>query len=73
MDFSDAKNNFIRAAKEGSEGVMNWMGKKSLVSDLISNELLPKAKKGLEKLNINSQEIAHYLGVVKQRLEVHTG
>jgi CBS domain-containing protein len=49
------------------------MGKKSLVSDLISNELLPKAKKGLEKLNVNSQEIAYYLGVVKQRLEVHTG
>lgn len=73
MDFSDAKNNFIRAAKEGSEAVMNWMGKKSLVSDLISNELLPKAKKGLEKLNVNSQEIAYYLGVVKQRLEVHTG
>jgi hypothetical protein len=61
MDFSDAKNNFIRAAKEGSEAVMNWMGKKSLVSDLISNELLPKAKKGLEENHLIEQHGDKYL------------
>ncbi len=73
MAFSDVRANFIKAARYGSETIMQWMDKKMNVADLIQNILLPIAEKGLKDLSIQEEEIKHYLGLISKRLETQTG
>ncbi len=73
MDFKDAKANFIKAARTGKESVMVWMGKQISVRNLVVNELLPIAKLGLEKMNIDKKDIDQYLGVIEKRTISMTG
>jgi hypothetical protein len=73
MHFKDAKSNFVKAARNGKESVMEWMGKKMSVRDLVINELLPIAREGLNKVNINKKDINRLLGVIENRAKSHTG
>jgi len=73
MDFKDAKSNFVKAARNGKESVMFWMGKQISVRNLVVNELLPIAKSGLEKMNIDKKDIDRFLAVIKNRAESQTG
>ena len=64
------KTNFVSAAFSGVDSKLKWnAGKKIPVSELILDELLPVAKKGLENQNIDEQDINKYLGVIKDRAE----
>ncbi len=73
MDFKDAKSNFIKAARSGKESVLNWNGKLISARNLVINELIPIARKGLEKVNINKKEIDRYLSIIEQRAINLTG
>ncbi|MEM7298533.1 MAG: CBS domain-containing protein, partial [Bacteroidota bacterium] len=73
MDFNDAKSNFIKAARTGKESVMTWNGHLISVRDLISNELLPIAQQGLEKVNVDPKDIQKYLSVIENRALGLTG
>jgi CBS domain-containing protein len=73
MDFRDAKSNFIRAARTGAESIMNWQGKAVPLDQLVLNELLPIARAGLEKMEINKEDIDKYLDVIRARVSKHTG
>ena len=73
MDFKDAKSNFVKAARTGKESVMVWMGKKISVRDLVIKELLPIAKEGLKKVNIDQKDIDRLLGVIEGRALSLTG
>jgi CBS domain-containing protein len=67
MNFKDAKANFLKAARTGKESVMQWQEELVPVNDLIIKKLIPMARKGLEKLKINSDDITKYLGIIEQR------
>ncbi len=73
MNFKDAKSNFIKAARTGKESVMVWMDKQVSVRNLVINELLPIARKGLEKVAINKKDIDRYLNVIEKRATSLTG
>lgn len=73
MDFRDAKSNFVKAARTGKESVMNWMGKLMSVRDLIVNELVPMARQGLEKVNIDKADIERLMDIIEQRAIGFTG
>ncbi len=73
MDFRDAKDNFIKAARSGKYSVLNWMGKNISVKDLIIEELLPMAYSGLEKMNIDPDDIEKYMKVIEERALGITG
>jgi CBS domain-containing protein len=73
MEFEEAKSNFIHAARNGSETIMNWMGKRIPLPELIKDVMLPIARKGLEKMNVDSAEIDRYFNIILGRLETHTG
>ena len=73
MDFKVAKNNFLKAARYGSETVMEWMGETMGVKKLMSRELLPLARKGLEKVGIDQKDIDLYLGVIEKRINSKDG
>ncbi len=70
LDFDDAKSNFLIAARAGLGNRFHWTNG-STVNDteLIAKELLPIARKGLEKAQINSEDIDRYLGVIAERNE----
>ena len=52
---------------------MNWMGKQISVRDLITDELLPIARKGLEKVAIDKKDIDRFLDIIEQRAVGFTG
>lgn len=70
MDFDDAKSNFIATARLGMDTSLHWFNdKKYQVSDLIAKELLPIAREGLLKNNVNKEDIDKYLDIIKERNE----
>jgi CBS domain-containing protein/gamma-glutamyl:cysteine ligase YbdK (ATP-grasp superfamily) len=73
MDFKDVKKNFFKAARNGMETQFKWNNKLISAKDLIINELIPIAKKGLQKAKINEADITKYLSVISRRSESKNG
>jgi CBS domain-containing protein/gamma-glutamylcysteine synthetase len=68
ISWEDARDNFLKAAKFGIDTNFNWFGDKKVgACDLVLNELLPIARKGLESRNIRQEDIDRYLGVIEKR------
>ena len=69
LDFYAIKTNFIHAARVGLETKFQWLkGKQYSADDVILNELLPIAKLGLEKANVDIGDADKYLGVIEERV-----
>jgi CBS domain-containing protein len=69
MDFDDAKDNFIRAARQGLGAQFKWVNNNVITAkSLILDELLPIARNGLEKLKIDEKDIFKYLGIIEERV-----
>lgn len=73
MDFKDIKNNFFKAARNGMETQFKWNNKIISAKDLILQEFLPIAEKGLKKANIDEADIAKYLSVIERRAKSKNG
>ena len=68
--FADAKNNFIAAARHGLDARLTWMrGKVADAPVLIKEDLLPLARQGLLRSNIDIDDIDRYLGIIEARVE----
>lgn len=72
ISFSDARDNFGKAAKYGIDTKFTWLDNRKIAAVDLIQELLPLARKGLEKRNINPADIDRYLGVIQQRAERYT-
>lgn len=72
MSFDDAQDNFYKAAKLGIDTEFTWFKDKKITArNLMKNELLPIARKGLESRNIDSSDIDKYLGIIEERVNHH--
>lgn len=70
LEFHQAKDNFYQAARYGLDSQIVWFsGIKQNLQKLIQTDLLSRARKGLQSLNIESEDIDTYLGVIEQRIE----
>ena len=70
IEFEDARNNLIAAAKYGLNAEFTWLDKRRLnVRELLEQTLVPVAHKGLEALKVSSEDIARYLGAISGRIE----
>ncbi|XOV94945.1 MAG: glutamate-cysteine ligase family protein [Bacteroidota bacterium] len=70
IDFDQAKDNFFSAARDGLNTDFTWLdGKKLSVRELIKEELLPLAEKGLKANNIDEKDIHKYLSIIRDRVE----
>lgn len=68
LEFSKAKTNFYLAAQHGLDARINWLNNKTLsISSLIVDELLDKAKVGLDMLGIDKNDSQDYLGIIEAR------
>lgn len=69
MDFDDARMNFVAASKMGLDTKFRWFGDERINAvDLITEELLPIAREGLEKADIAERDITEYLGIIRERV-----
>lgn len=72
LSFSDVRDNFSKAARSGIDSKFTWFGdKKITLCDLVLNELLPIARKGLEANKVDAADIDKYLGVIEERAQQH--
>lgn len=70
LSFSDAKSNFLAAAREGLRAQQVWFGGQQVTAqELIIDELLPLAREGLTESGIDEQDIERYLGVIRARVD----
>ena len=73
LPFEIARQNFYNAARYGLNGRPCWMHKGKLIElgmrELITSELLPMARRGLESAAIPATEIDEYLGVIEARVD----
>jgi gamma-glutamyl:cysteine ligase YbdK (ATP-grasp superfamily) len=71
LPFSEAKDNFYKAAKSGLRAKVMWPGSAEHISmrKLLLDELLPLAHDGLDELGIDGTDSAHYLGIIRERVE----
>ena len=70
LDFDDAKSNFLAAARDGIRAQMTWFDDRQVpVRDLIRDELLPLAREGLERQDVDEADIDEYLGVLERRVD----
>lgn len=68
MSFDDTRSNFINACFSGLDSDMTWFkGQKVSVQELVSKELLPIARRGLEFRQVSSEDIDKYLSIIEER------
>ncbi len=70
MDFDNARLNFVSASKLGLDTTFRWVDNERInAADLITEELLPIAREGLEKASVDASDIDQYLGIIQSRVE----
>ena len=69
MCFDDARGNFIKAARTGIDTYFNWFGKGYSAKKLTKKILIPIAREGLEKSNIDEEDIEYYLNIIQKRVD----
>ena len=73
MDFKDVKSNFYNAARYGMATQFIWDGKHISSHDLILDELLPMAYKGLYSAGISPKDAEYYLEIIQKRVNSING
>jgi CBS domain-containing protein/gamma-glutamylcysteine synthetase len=69
MPFDDAKANFMAAARYGLHARLHWFGNRTVGADqLIEQELLPLARRGLSSRGIRAADVERYLDVIERRV-----
>lgn len=72
MSFDDARDNFMKGARAGMDCKFTWVNNQKISArDLTQKILLPIARHGLEKYNIDSADIDRYLGIIEERAKRH--
>ena len=70
MDFHDARENLVAAARRGLGSHMAWPEHGHVAAhQLILKELLPLARRGLAGVGIDEADIARYLDTIEARVE----
>jgi CBS domain-containing protein len=69
MDFGDAHENFTAAARLGLGSHLTWPGQGQVAApELILEELLPLARRGLDALGFAGAEAERFLGLIEERV-----
>ena len=69
ISFTQARDNFYHAAKKSLLAQLNWLDdRRVLCRDLVLSELIPMAKVGLQMLQLDGEDINHYLGIIEERV-----
>ena len=68
MSFAEAEENFFACAKDGIMARVTWPKIGHIaVSDLVIDVLIPQARRGLRRLNIDKDVIEEYMSIIEGR------
>ncbi len=68
--FLHAQKGFYTCARAGLDAEIPWLDGKSLpVTRILADDLLPRAKRGLLEVGVEATEVAHWLGIIDNRLK----
>jgi len=73
MNFKDAKSNFFNAARYGTTAQFFWEGKHIPCKQLILDEFLPMAYRGLYNAGISPKDAEYYLTIIENRIKAQNG
>lgn len=69
LAFADARRNFYSAARYGLDATVMWLdGRECSLQRLLLSELLPLARDGLERLQVDSDIIDEGLSIIESRI-----
>ncbi len=69
MPFVDAAENFFAASRLGLSAEMTWLdGRGWQARDLLTKELLPRAREGLQRKGVVASDIETYMGIIEERV-----
>lgn len=69
LPFATARDNFYRAARFGFDAQITWLDDRQMtVRELILWELLPLARTGLSRLQVDGQDTFRLLEIIEQRV-----
>jgi gamma-glutamyl:cysteine ligase YbdK (ATP-grasp superfamily) len=69
LPFAVARDNFYAAARRGLDAHVRWFGEaRGTLLALVSGQLLPMARQGLQQLEIDPADIDRYLGIIEARV-----
>jgi CBS domain-containing protein/gamma-glutamylcysteine synthetase len=72
IDFADARDNFLKAAKFGIDTTFTWFkDEKITATELILKELIPLAKEGLKHRKVKAADIHKYMDIIEARAREH--
>lgn len=72
ISFIDVRDNFGKAARFGIDSTFTWFNNKKInACDLVLKELIPLARRGLEKYNVSKRDTNRYLGIIEKRAREH--
>ncbi|MEL7123333.1 MAG: glutamate-cysteine ligase family protein, partial [Bacteroidota bacterium] len=72
MGWEDVRDNFGKAAQYGIDSKFTWFkDQKISACDLVLEQLIPIARKGLEKRKVKKDDIDKYLGIIEERAKNH--
>lgn len=72
ISWEDVRDNFAKAARYGIDTTFTWTkDKKISACDLVLEELLPLARKGLKIRKVKKSDIDKYLGIIEERAKRH--
>lgn len=70
FNFEKARNNFYAAARDGLHAKLTWLGGSTIdARTLLLEEVLPMARHGLKTLEIDAEDISHYLDIMETRIQ----
>jgi gamma-glutamyl:cysteine ligase YbdK (ATP-grasp superfamily) len=69
IPFTVARDNFYQAARYGLKATVTWGERRIGMRELVLNELLARARTGLAALGVDAEDSAHYLGLMRERVE----
>ncbi len=69
LDFALSRSNFYSAARDGLRAEVVWLGGRRLpLRQLLLEELLPLARRGLEALELDAADVTLYLDIIAARV-----
>ncbi len=73
MDFKDAKSNFYNAARYGTAAQFYWNGLLVPCQELLLDQFLPMAYRGLYRMKVKPKDVEKYLGIIENRIRGRNG
>ena len=69
LPFHASKAGFYAAAREGMSAEIEWLdGRRAPLAEILREDLLPRARRGLLQMGIDADEADQWLGIIQGRL-----